>query len=80
MTAREIVSLFPELQPEDVRVALLKAAEVVRDADASLGSGDPVGEIIRKAQQSSGLSEEDAMDLAVNETRAARKERASRSK
>lgn len=78
MTAREITKVFPELEPEDIRLALLRAAELMRNADASLHSGDGVAEIIRSAQRNSGLSEEDAMELAVNETRAARKERASR--
>lgn len=78
MTAREILQVFPELQPEDVRAALLKAADVVRDTDASLRAGDPVGQIIRQAQQSSGLSEEEAVELAVNETQAARRERRGR--
>lgn len=75
MTAREILKVFPELQPEDIRTALLNAADVVRDPDASLRAEDPVGAIIRRAQQSAGLAEDEAVELAVDETRAARRER-----
>jgi hypothetical protein len=75
MTPREILEIFPELQPEDIRSALLNAADVVRDADASLRAGDPVGDIIRQAQQSSGLAKDEAVELAVRETRTTRRER-----
>jgi uncharacterized protein (DUF433 family) len=73
MAAAEILQVFPELGLDDIRSALLRAADVVCDSDASLVT-DPVGEIIRAAQRSSNLSEAEAMDLAVAETRAARSE------
>jgi hypothetical protein len=72
------MSLFPTLGPGDIRAALLEAAEVMRNADASLRRSDVVDELIRKAQQNSNLSDDEAMELAVSETRAARNERASR--
>lgn len=78
MTVREILSVFPELQPEDVRAALVRAAEVLADPDCSLVGGDPVGGIIRAAQQSSGLSDEGATALAVRVTREVRHARTRR--
>ena len=78
MSVRQIVELLPELTPAEVRAAMLRAANVVSDDDASLRSDDPVGRIIAEAQSSAGLTEEDAMELAVEETRKARAERTDR--
>jgi hypothetical protein len=79
MTAREILAVFPELEAGDIRAALLRAAEVMSDEDGSLSNDDAVGRIIRAAQRSSGLSEDEAMALAVSETRAVRRARRRRS-
>lgn len=79
MTAREILRLFPEFTPEDIRDALLRAADIVRDEDASLSQEEAAENIISRAQQRSSLSDEEAMSLAWSETRAARLEKAKRS-
>lgn len=78
MSVREIVELLPELTPAEVRAAMLRAANVVTDDDASLRSDDPVGRIIAAAQSSAGLTEEDALELAIEETCNARAERTER--
>lgn len=73
--------MFPELKPDAVRAALLQAAELLRDEDTSLQPvDDPVGAMIASAQQNSGMSEKDALKLAVSETRAVRRARAARKK
>jgi hypothetical protein len=79
MSAQAIREVFPDLKPEDIRGALLSAADVVIDVNASV-SRDSVGEIIRSAQQTSGLPEAKAEELAVQEARAARRERTQRSR
>jgi hypothetical protein len=77
MTPRQIRRVFPDLEPDAVRVALLQAAELMRNEDSSLRpADDAVGAIVSKAQRTAGMSEEDAAELAVTETRAARLERA----
>jgi hypothetical protein len=80
MTAREIRRVFPDLEPGAIRAALLHAAELMRDEDSSLQSDDPVGATIGAAQASAGMSEADALTLAVSETRAVRRTRAARGK
>lgn len=77
MTPREIRRVFPDLEPDAVRVALLQAAELMRDENGSLQqANDPVGEIVAEAQLSAAMSEEEARELAVSETLAARAGRA----
>lgn len=78
MTAREILRLFPELTPDDIRGALLKAADVVRDEDASLLAAKSASTIAAEMRAAANLSEDEAMALAVEETRAARKEKGHR--
>ena len=39
MTDREILEAFPDLQPEDIREALLFAAEAVRERTLPLATG-----------------------------------------
>ncbi len=75
MTARAILRLFPHLTPGDIRGALLKAAEVVRDEDASLLTATSASTIAAEMRAASDLDEDEAMALAVEETRAARSER-----
>jgi hypothetical protein len=76
LTASAILEVFPDLKPEDIRSALLTAVDTVCDQHAALPTGDSVDAMIAQAQQSSGLSDEAAMELAVSETRALRRERA----
>jgi hypothetical protein len=79
MTPRDILTVFPELTLPDISTALLQAAELLKDPDASLvPSHASVSAIIEKARQSSNLSEEEAMELAVAATRTYRKEKAAR--
>ena len=78
LTASAILKVFPDLKPEDIRSALLTAVDTVCDQHAVLLTGDSVDAMIAQAQQSSGLSDEAAMELAVSETRALRRERAAR--
>lgn len=80
LSVRQIVDLFPELTAGEVRAAMLRAANLVADEDASLRDDDAVGRIIADAQASAGLNEDEATDLAVAETRKARVERTDRKK
>lgn len=80
MSVRQIVELFPELKPNEIRAAMVRATNLISDENASLRSDDTVGEIIAEAQACAGLTEEDALELAVEETRKARAERAERDK
>ena len=79
MKPRQILLVFPELSLDDVRNAVLQAADLMRDPESSLPPADADAlELLRKAQRNSDLSEEEAMELAVAETRAYRREKASR--
>jgi hypothetical protein len=76
---RDILTVFPELTLPDISTAVLQAAELLKDPDASLvPSHAAVQAIIEKARQSSNLSEEEAMELPVAATRAYRTEKAAR--
>lgn len=76
MSVREIQRLLPDLTPEDIRAALLRAANVLRDENASVSDEDSFSQLVSDAQQS-GLAEDEAMELALAETR---DERAARKK
>lgn len=79
MTARQILAVFPDLEPDDVRSALLRAAEVVQDQDRSLRSDrDSVLETVKRARATARLSEAEALKLALEETRATRRARVAR--
>ena len=79
MTPREIITVFPELTLGEIPAAALQAAELLKDPDASLAPFDlSVHATIERLRQSSELSEEEAMELAVAETRAYRREKATR--
>lgn len=79
LTARQIRARFPALGPGAVRAALLQAAELLKDEDLSLGAPvESVAAIITKAQRSAAMSEAEAVNLAVEETRTARRERTER--
>jgi len=79
MTPREIITVFPELTLADISTAALQAAELLKDPDAFLVSSDAsVSAIIERLRRRSDLSEEEAMELAVAETRAHRREKAAR--
>ncbi len=78
MTAKQILRLFPELSPDDVRSALLRAADVVRDENASLCSDETARAALAEMRADASLSEDEAVALAVEETRAHRREQAKR--
>lgn len=79
MAPREIARVFPELTLDDIRNAVLQAAELMKDPEVSLAPSDAsVREIIATARRSANLSAQDAMELAVYETRAHRREKAAR--
>jgi uncharacterized protein (DUF433 family) len=75
MSHEEILALYPYLVREDIDEALRYTKA---QAASKRRAHDRAGEIIRRAQQSSGLSDEDAMKLAVAETREVRRQRAKR--
>jgi hypothetical protein len=82
-TTDEILELYPNLDREDIAASLSYAANAVDAINGNTSvvpAGDPVGEIIRRAQEISGPSDDEAMALAVSETRAVRRERAARRK
>ena len=77
MSPREIAAVFPELTLDEIRSAVLQTAEIMRDPEASLPSSDlSVQAIIEKARRNADLSEDEAMDRAVELTRAYRREKA----
>ncbi len=78
MTAKQILRIFPELSPDDVRSALLRAADVVCDENASLCSDETASAMRAEMRADASLSEDEAMAVAVEETRAHRRERAKR--
>jgi hypothetical protein len=78
MTEPEIAVVFPELTPNEVRIAVLQAAELMKDPEALLApSSASIQAILDKARRAAeGLSESEAEDLAVAEVRAYRREKA----
>jgi hypothetical protein len=76
LTAREVIELFPSVTVEDIREALLHAAESVLDENWSVRSESRFDEIVAKARANAQLTEEEALALGVEETRAVRSERA----
>ena len=79
LTARQIRARFPTLEPGAVRAALLQAAELLKDEDLSLRApSDSVAAIVSRAQRNAAMSEAEAVELAVEETRAERRERTER--
>lgn len=79
MKPREIAEVFPEFSLDEIRSAVLQAAELLKDPEASLTSPAlPVQTILEKARRNADLAEDEAMDQAVALTRAYRRERVGR--
>lgn len=76
LSMEQMLELFPELTAEQVRTTLERASQR-RIGEQILGP-DPLADLIARAQDNAGLSEEEAMKLAVEVTRDARAEKARR--
>jgi len=78
MTTAEILRDFPTLEAADIPEALQYAAELAA-RPATPGSARALT-LMDNAQRNANLDEDEAMNLAVGETRAYRAERAKRAK